>query len=169
MALDVTKTILDAVWAAFEGRTAFTSAVKPGNRVKTSEVAYLSRLNSRTAPADYPCVFTFPTGGSTSTPAKTFGTGASVSTFNHPVSRIVTFDVRLVHDALHDSLSLALEAEIDAALESLNEATRNETLRASPATPRHTRTNKIIAGVQRTESTWNLTIECRPYRSTLIS
>lgn len=167
MPLNVTKELTDAVWTALEGRSAFTSAVLPGNRVKTSEEEWTKRLDSRQDLAAFPCVHVRVTNGDVSTPMRSFGTGEPGH--DYAKRKLSTIRVQMAHYLEADDAVMPLEAEIEAALISLDSALRGTTLRPGPIDWRGTRGPETFNGKRRHVATWTATVECRPYVSDLTS
>jgi hypothetical protein len=170
-ALDITKSFLDAYRASLEARTVLMAAVKPGNRVYTSEADYLERESSRNAPADFPYYRVFCNGGTKTRGMVTHGTGSPVAEFDHPVAMTVDIEVRVAFDRLQDAAVTPYEAEIDAAIAGLLIYCRANDLRwIGPATARKSRTNtRINSSTLRTVVTWTISHECAPRLSQLLS
>lgn len=166
MAIDVQKTLIDACWSAISARGISSANVM---LVKTSDKDYLDLANGSANDGQYPQIYILGTGGNRSRWQRSFGSNLSATLCDSPVALTETFDVRLVSDFMTDGKLMPLELQIEAALHELCTPLLASPIRPAPPEWRKSRQNTLFAGTQRTIVTWNVTIECHPYRSQLIS
>jgi hypothetical protein len=170
-ALNIKQLLIDALWSTIEARTALTTAIGPSGFVKTSQTGYVDRARGIDNHGKYPLLFIFSSGGNTPEIKPTFGYGSPIETLDYGVPCTETFSVKLVFDFVTDDLLMPIEAEVSAALNSLDITCRTLGYRwAGVVTPgRANRENVKFAGKPRTVVTWSPSIKCCPKKSQLIA
>lgn len=117
MALDVTKTIYDRVWAVLLANAGFTGAFREANRVKGQQASLRDQVQA--GPGDFPKIRVHVDGpGATKVP-KVFGQQSNTftsATVDYPVEMSVTAAIEVWHDADNMDTNTAAETPILAAL-----------------------------------------------------
>lgn len=166
MPLDITNEVLTGIRLAVLARSMF--ALRPGNVVLTTRENWPKVMQSRSQPADFPCVLIFAAGDdAATTPMRPFG--ISTGDVDYPKRFIIKVEVRVVFDKLSDAAELPGEAEVSAGLMQTDRTLVGGVARAAPLEWRRTRTVGPFNNVQRTIVIWTASVECRPYYSALTS
>lgn len=112
MPINVEQDAVDRIWTLLEGRAGFTSAVIPGNRIKTEEKSWGMRDSSRTQSADSPNVRVYVTANNTNKPTMLL----DYTDVDYPIEGRLDIEIRTRFEFQSDDKQMPLEAEIDAAI-----------------------------------------------------
>jgi len=167
---DPQLTLYNRVWAILEASAAFTSLVKQGCRIKSTNLDSASRDRAMTAAGDYPKVrIDVADDSSNLRPPRPFNTDPLLVDYGIPM--VLNVEIKTVHDSTLLANQTAVEAAIRGAILS-QDAKLGLTWVTSyedRGIKRTTEKSPDTGGTERTISRHRLVVNARPMRSQFAS